>query len=67
MINKVTRYTIVFFLAAILFSCSTTKKAVDIGYLDKKTDSLYTEIQRIGLEATKKNNVPGVAIAVIQN
>lgn len=49
----------------LLFSCSGTKHAVGVEKL--KRDSLYTEIQRIGLEATKNNNVPGVAIAVIQN
>ncbi|UTX50136.1 serine hydrolase [Chryseobacterium sp. MA9] len=49
----------------LLLSCSGTKHAVGVEKL--KRDSLYTEIQRIGLEATKNNNVPGVAIAVIQN
>ena len=53
---------------AILFSCSTkhaeivTKENENV-----KADSLYIEIQRLGLEFTRKNNVPGVAVAVIQN
>lgn len=32
-----------------------------------KTDSLSIEIHRLGLEFTRKNNVPGLAVAVIQN
>lgn len=32
-----------------------------------KTDSLSLEIERLGIEFTKKNNVPGLAVAVIQN
>jgi len=32
-----------------------------------KTDSLSIEIERLGIEFTKKNNVPGLAVAVIQN
>ncbi|WP_172625665.1 serine hydrolase domain-containing protein [Chryseobacterium panacisoli] len=48
-----------------LLSCSGTKNVVEVEKV--KRDSLYTEIQRIGLEAARNNNVPGVAIAVIQN
>lgn len=32
-----------------------------------KTDSLSLEIERLGIEFTKKNNVPGLAVAVIEN
>lgn len=32
-----------------------------------KTDSLSLEIDRLGIEFTKKNNVPGLAVAVIEN
>lgn len=53
---------------AILSSCSirhseTITKENEIF----KTDSLSIEIQRLGLEFTRKNNVPGLAVAVIQN
>jgi len=53
---------------AILSSCSIlhsetiTKENEGI-----KKDSLSIEIQRLGLEFTIKNNVPGIAVAVIQN
>lgn len=55
---------------AIQFSCSTAKHASEAkkeNSTQEKVDSLYKEIQKISLELTKKNNVPGVAIAVIQN
>lgn len=52
-----------------LFSCTSKKgmiaehKNTDVN--DK--DSLYKEIQKIGLEYTQKSNVPGLAVAVIKN
>jgi len=55
---------------AILFSCSETKHSSEQSkenIAPKKTDSLYNEIERLAAELTKKNNVPGVAVAVIQN
>lgn len=51
----------------ILFSCSTTKETIKKNGVHEKSDSLYYEIQRLGLDLTKKNNVPGMAVAVIQN
>jgi len=64
-INKFKFLWIVFIL--ILFSCSTTKETLKENSVHEKSDSLYDEVQRLGLELTQKNNVPGVAVAVIQN
>ncbi|MDR6548331.1 CubicO group peptidase (beta-lactamase class C family) [Chryseobacterium rhizosphaerae] len=61
---------VAFSFTALLFSCSATKQGVEWGNTENmvsKTDSLYMEIQRVGMEATKNNHVPGVAIAVIQH
>jgi CubicO group peptidase (beta-lactamase class C family) len=63
--GKIIQSIFVFSLTLLLLSCSGTKHAVEVEKV--KRDSLYTEIQRIGLGATRNNNVPGVAIAVIQN
>ena len=63
--GKIIHYIFGLSFTLFLLSCSGTKHAVGVEKL--KRDSLYTEIQRIGLEATRNNNVPGVAIAVIQN
>ncbi|REC62526.1 hypothetical protein DRF65_10580 [Chryseobacterium pennae] len=63
--NNIIKYIVSFSFVLFLISCSGTKSIV--GTEKVKEDSLYTEIQRIGLEATRSNNVPGVAIAVIQN
>lgn len=55
---------------AILFSCSTAKypaSAIKENSDSQKSDSLYQQIKRLGLELTRKNNVPGLAVAVIQN
>lgn len=53
-----------------LFSCSTMKygggRSKEL-MVSNQADSLYTEIQKLGSEAMKKNNVPGVAVAVIEN
>ncbi|MEP7127273.1 MAG: hypothetical protein ABI729_00340, partial [Chitinophagales bacterium] len=52
----------------ILFSCSTTKYTSEIikeNIAPEKVDSLYEEIQKLGLEFTEKYNVPGLAVAVI--
>lgn len=54
----------------ILFSCSSTKyklETIKENIAPEKSDSLYEEIHRLGLEFTRKNNVPGLAVAVIQN
>jgi len=53
---------------AILSSCSIRhSENITKGNEMFKTDSLSIEIQRLGLEFTRKNNVPGLAVAVIQN
>lgn len=52
------------------FSCSTAKQSVAAQKEDpvqKKSDSFYQEIHKTGLEASQKNNVPGVAVAFIEN
>jgi CubicO group peptidase (beta-lactamase class C family) len=63
--GKIIQSILGFSFTLFLLSCSGTKNVVEVEKL--KRDSLYTEIQRIGLEAARNNNVPGVAIAVIQN
>lgn len=52
-------------LVGTTFSCSTTNTAKNS--ISKKNDALYLEIERLGQELTVKNNVPGVAIAVISD
>lgn len=48
------------------FSCSVTKsKRTEV--ISEKADPLYIEIDRLGKELTVKNNVPGIAVAVIKN
>ncbi|MGJ1419510.1 serine hydrolase domain-containing protein [Sphingobacterium spiritivorum] len=54
----------------ITFSCSTFKSATvpsNRAYSFEKVDSLYLEIQSLGLEYTGKTNIPGVAVAVIRD
>ena len=53
---------------AILFSCST-KRAETATKENEiiKVDLLSTEIQKLALDFTRKNNVPGIAVAIIQN
>ncbi|MGN7705409.1 serine hydrolase domain-containing protein [Chryseobacterium sp. 22543] len=63
--GKIIQSILGFSFTLFLLSCSGTKYAVEVEKV--KRDSLYTEIQQIGLEAARNNNVPGVAIAVIQN
>ncbi|MGE8536193.1 MAG: serine hydrolase domain-containing protein [Chryseobacterium sp.] len=63
--GKIIQFLFGFSFTLFLLSCSGTKHAVGVEKMKK--DSLYTEIQKIGLEAARNNNVPGVAIAVIQN
>lgn len=53
---------------AILFSCSTKRDQTALKENKiLKADLLSAEIQKLGLEFTRKNNVPGIAAAVIQN
>ncbi|QXU50828.1 beta-lactamase family protein [Chryseobacterium sp. D764] len=63
--GKIIQSILGFSFTLFLLSCSGTKNVVEVEKV--KRDSLYTEIQQIGLEAARNNNVPGVAIAVIQN
>ncbi|CAD0219891.1 serine hydrolase domain-containing protein [Chryseobacterium sp. JV274] len=63
--GKIIQSILGFSFTLFLLSCSGTKNVVEVEKV--KRDSLYTEIQRIGLEAARNSNVPGVAIAVIQN
>ncbi len=54
----------------ILFSCSSTKykaETIKENIAPEKSDSLYEEIHRLGIEFTRKNIVPGLAVAVIQD
>jgi len=48
-----------------IFSCSTTKHSKNS--ILHTTDPLYKEIETLGNELTVKNNVPGVAVAVIRD
>lgn len=55
---------------ACLFSCSSAKygkQAKNINITSEKSDFLYREIDRLGLELSQKEHVPGVAIAVIRD
>jgi CubicO group peptidase (beta-lactamase class C family) len=55
---------------AILFACSTTRQAggaIAEPRVPQEANSLYGEIHRVGVEATQKNAVPGVAVALIQD
>lgn len=69
MIKNRIQWLIAFAFTGLLFACSATKQVerAKIENVTGHSDSLYREIHRVGLEATKNNNVPGVAIAVIQN
>lgn len=55
--------------SAFLFSCISKKNRVasETESVPQKTDSLYTQIQKTGLEYTQKTNIPGLAVAVIKN
>jgi CubicO group peptidase (beta-lactamase class C family) len=62
--NLLNALLILFF--GINFSCSITKsKRTKV--ISEKSDPLYIEIDRLGKELTVKNNVPGIAVAVIKN
>lgn len=49
----------------ITFSCSTIKTIKHSEH--DKADPMYLEIEKLGQELTLKNNVPGIAIAVIRD
>ena len=70
MINIKSNFLYTIICIGILFSCTSAKHIAaesNAGVASEKTDSLYAEIQRLGLEYTQKSNVPGVAVAVIKN
>ncbi|MPT31372.1 MAG: class A beta-lactamase-related serine hydrolase [Chryseobacterium sp.] len=48
-----------------IFSCSATRHSQNA--ILQTTDPLYEEIETLGNELTVKNNVPGVAVAVIRD
>ncbi|AYN01454.1 serine hydrolase domain-containing protein [Chryseobacterium sp. 3008163] len=63
--NNLFHVLLILFLG-INFSCSVTKsKRTEV--ISEKVDPLYIEIDRLGKELTVKNNVPGIAVAVIKN
>lgn len=49
----------------IIFSCSATNPSKIS--TSAKTDPLYQEIEKLGQELTIKNNLPGIAVAVIRD
>lgn len=65
------KYRLIFIAyVAVLFSCSSTRigtQSKKTNIAPKKSDLLYQEIERLGLELTKKEKVPGLAVAVIRN
>lgn len=67
--NTKSNFFFFFVCIGLLFSCST-KRVISKSYKNiegEKKDILYLEIQRLGLEYTRKSNVPGIAVAVIDN
>ena len=58
-------HTLLIFGKGMTLSCSTTKDVKNSN--PYKSDLLYLEIEKLGQELTVKNNVPGVAIALIQD
>lgn len=63
--NNLFHVLLILFLG-INFSCSVTKsKRTEV--ISEKADPLYIEIDKLGKELTVKNNVPGIAVAVIKN
>jgi CubicO group peptidase (beta-lactamase class C family) len=64
------KFLLVTVYITVLFSCSTPRQSVGRqkeDYAQKTSDPFYQEIQKTGLEASQKNNVPGVAVAFIEN
>lgn len=70
MINIKSNFLCTVSCIGILFSCTSAKRIAvepNAGGVPEKKDPLYKEIQSLGLEYTQKSNVPGVAVAVIEN
>jgi len=63
--KKVPLFTMGIVAIIVGFSCSTIKTA-NSNPISEKTDPLYLEIESLGKALTVKNNVPGVAVAVIK-
>jgi len=58
-------YIQVILILGMIFSCTTTNIRQITS--SEKSDPLYLEIEKLGQELTVKNNVPGIAIAVIRD
>lgn len=66
----INKFLLVTVYITVLFSCSIPRQSVGRqkeDYAQKTSDPFYQEIQKTGLEASQKNNVPGVAVAFIEN
>ncbi|WP_157844694.1 serine hydrolase domain-containing protein [Chryseobacterium sp. Leaf405] len=57
--------TLVPICLGMIICCSTATNAKNS--ISGKNDSLYVEVERLGQELTVKNNVPGIAVAVIRD
>jgi Beta-lactamase class C and other penicillin binding proteins len=58
-------FTLLIVCSGMIFSCSATKNSQNA--ILHTTDPLYEEIETLGRELTVKNNVPGIAVAVIRD
>lgn len=58
-------YIQVILILGMIFSCTTTNIRQITS--SEKSDQLYLEIEKLGQELTVKNNVPGIAVAVIRD
>lgn len=58
-------FTLLIVCLGMIFSCSATRHSQNA--ILQTTDPLYEEIETLGNELTVKNNVPGVAVAVIRD
>ncbi|WP_346985951.1 serine hydrolase domain-containing protein [Chryseobacterium sp. POE27] len=58
-------FTLLIVYLGMIFSCSATRHSQNA--ILHTTDPLYEEIETLGNELTIKNNVPGVAVAVIRD
>lgn len=66
----INKFLLVTVYITVFFSCSAPRQSVGRqkeDYAQKTSDPFYQEIQKTGLEASQKNNVPGVAVAFIEN
>jgi len=58
-------FTLLIVYLGMIFSCSATRHSQNA--ILHTTDPLYEEIETLGNELTVKNNVPGVAVAIIRD